>query len=94
MQRDHQRVGPYSVSSHRCLQEVGVRLHRTLTDRVVDEVVHLEVQESLTHVPLDIGLIAVEAEPLPAPLLLLGQGEAAKLAHRGIALSGDCRTSR
>lgn len=94
MQRDHQRVSPYNVSSHRCLQEVSVRLHRTLTDRIIDEVVHLEVEESLAHVPSDIGLIAVEAEPLPVSLLLLGQGEAAELAHRGIALSDDCRTSR
>jgi hypothetical protein len=80
-----------SVSGHRCLQEVGALLHGTLADRVVDEVAHLEVEELLAHVPPDVGLIAVE-ELLPAPLLLLDRGEAAELAHRGIALSGDCST--
>lgn len=94
VQRDHQRVGPGSVSCHRRLQVTGVLLHRNLADRVVNEVVHLEVKEPLAHVPPDVGLIAVEAEPLPALLLLLGRGEAAELAHRGSALAGYCCAGR
>jgi hypothetical protein len=33
-----------------------------------------EVEEALTHVPPDVGLITVEAEALAAALLLLGRG--------------------
>jgi hypothetical protein len=61
-----------------------------LAGRVVNEVIHLEVEESQAHVSPDVGLIAVEAEPLSALLLLFGWGEAVELARQGIALFGDC----
>jgi hypothetical protein len=65
--------------------EVGVRKldrqrleHRGSRDLGRRPVLHVvvveEVEEALTHVPPDVGLVTVEAEALASALLLLGRG--------------------
>jgi hypothetical protein len=44
-------LAPAASAATGASQEVSILLHRNLADHIFDEVVHLEVEEPLAHVP-------------------------------------------
>jgi len=62
---------------------------RHLPGCLVDEVRRLEVKQPGAHMAPDIGLVAVEAQPLTAVLQLFRRREATELTHGRSALAGQ-----